>query len=39
MAVLKVEGLSKRFGSVQAVDDIYFEVKDGQVLSLLGPSG
>jgi len=39
MAVLKVEGLSKRFGSVQAVDNIYFEVKDGQVLSLLGPSG
>ncbi len=39
MAVLKVEGLSKRFGSVQAVDNVHFEVKDGQVLSLLGPSG
>jgi ABC-type Fe3+/spermidine/putrescine transport system ATPase subunit len=39
MAVLKVEGLRKRFGNVQAVDDVSFEVKDGEVLSLLGPSG
>ncbi len=39
MAVLKVENLSKRFGQVQAIDDISFEVKDGEVLSLLGPSG
>lgn len=39
MAILKVEGLSKRFGQVQAIDDIDFEVKEGQVLSLLGPSG
>lgn len=39
MAVLKVEGLSKNFGLVKAVDNIYFEVKEGQVLSLLGPSG
>ncbi|MGE4413170.1 MAG: ATP-binding cassette domain-containing protein, partial [Candidatus Caldatribacteriota bacterium] len=39
MAVLKVEGLKKRFGNVQAVDDVSFEVKDGEVLSLLGPSG
>jgi ABC-type Fe3+/spermidine/putrescine transport system ATPase subunit len=39
MAVLKVEGLRKRFGNVQAVDDVSFEVKEGEVLSLLGPSG
>ena len=39
MAILKVENLNKRFGNVQAVDNISFKVEEGQVLSLLGPSG
>ena len=36
---LEVSGLRKRFGKVIAVDDVSFEVKKGEVLTLLGPSG
>jgi sodium transport system ATP-binding protein len=37
--VLKVEGLSKRFGKVQALDGISFECKRGELFGLLGPNG
>jgi ABC-type multidrug transport system ATPase subunit len=36
---LKVEGLSKRYGSVVAVDRLGFEVQPGEILALLGPNG
>ena len=36
---LLVEGVSKAYGQVPAVDDISFEVRRGQFYSLLGPSG
>jgi len=36
---LAVEGLSKRFGDVLAVDALRLEVARGEFLSLLGPSG
>jgi NitT/TauT family transport system ATP-binding protein len=36
---LGVEGVSKRFGSLTAIEDISFEVPDRRFLSLLGPSG
>src|SRR3954471_2675713 len=39
MAELQVEGLVKTFGSVRAVDDVSFTVRDGEFLPLLGPSG
>ena len=39
MAELRVEGLTKTFGEVRAVDDIAFAVGDGEFLTLLGPSG
>jgi iron(III) transport system ATP-binding protein len=39
MAELRVEGLTKLFGSVRAVDNISFTVGDGEFLTLLGPSG
>jgi iron(III) transport system ATP-binding protein len=39
MAELRIEGLTKRFGLVRAVDDISFTVGDGEFLTLLGPSG
>ena len=39
MAELRVEGLTKLFGTVRAVDDISFTVGDGEFLTLLGPSG
>jgi sodium transport system ATP-binding protein len=37
--MIAVEGLTKRFGDVTAVDDIAFDAADGQVTGLLGPNG
>jgi ABC-2 type transport system ATP-binding protein len=39
MAVITVEGLTKRFGQVVAVDDLSFEVDQGTVVGFLGPNG
>jgi branched-chain amino acid transport system ATP-binding protein len=37
--LLRVRGLGKRFGGVQAVDRVDFDVRKGQVLGLIGPNG
>jgi len=37
--MIKVDHLSKRFGSIVAVDDISFELGRGEVLGFLGPNG
>ncbi|PTQ99697.1 osmoprotectant transport system ATP-binding protein [Mucilaginibacter yixingensis] len=37
--MIKVSQLSKHFGTVKAVDDISFEVREGETLALLGTSG
>lgn len=34
-----VHGLRKHYGSVHAVTDVSFEVRDGEVFGLLGPNG
>ncbi|MEV0612065.1 ABC transporter ATP-binding protein [Nonomuraea sp. NPDC050404] len=39
MSRIRVEGLSRRFGQVVAVDDVWLDVADGEFLVLLGPSG
>ncbi len=39
MATLEISGLSKRFGSVLAVDSFALDVEPGAFVSLLGPSG
>lgn len=39
MAVIKAEGLVKRFGSVTAVDGISLEVPEGEIFGFLGPNG
>ena len=36
---VSVRGLTKRFGSVTAVDDLSFEVRPGVVTGFLGPNG
>ncbi len=38
-SAIEVRGLSKRFGSVHAVDDLSFEVAQGRVTGFLGPNG
>jgi ABC-type branched-subunit amino acid transport system ATPase component len=38
-ALLVVEGLTKRFGGVTAVDHCSFEVEQGTVTALIGPNG
>lgn len=37
--VIKVENLVKRYGDLLAVDHLNLEVKEGEVLGLLGPNG
>ncbi len=39
MAGVALRGVTKRFGSVVAVDDLYLDVDDREFLVLLGPSG
>ncbi len=38
-ALLHVEGLTRRFGGVVAVDDLSFEVASGEIVGLIGPNG
>lgn len=37
--MIKVQGLSKSFGKVKAVQNISFSASDGQITGLLGPNG
>jgi spermidine/putrescine transport system ATP-binding protein len=36
---VRLEGISKRFGDVVAVDDVSLDIESGEFLTLLGPSG
>jgi len=38
-ALLAVRGLAVRFGGVTAIEDLTFEVTEGEVLALIGPNG
>jgi ABC-type branched-subunit amino acid transport system ATPase component len=38
-AMLRLEGLTKRFGGFRAVDAVSFEVARGSVVGLIGPNG
>ncbi|MBB4846265.1 branched-chain amino acid transport system ATP-binding protein, partial [Paucibacter oligotrophus] len=37
--VLKVSGVSKRFGGLQALSEVGIEIRQGQVYGLIGPNG
>ena len=36
---IQINNISKHFKEVKAVDDVSFEIKEGEFFSLLGPSG
>jgi branched-chain amino acid transport system ATP-binding protein len=38
-AVLQVSNLRKSFGGIAAVDDVSFEVREGEILGIIGPNG
>ena len=37
--MLRIDGLRKRFGEVQALDGVTFDVRPGEVFGFLGPNG
>ena len=39
MNVLEVRSLSKSFGGVRAVNDISFDIAEGEFLAMIGPNG
>jgi branched-chain amino acid transport system ATP-binding protein len=39
MSFLKVERLSKSFGGLRAVNDLDFEVAEGEIFGIIGPNG
>jgi len=39
VSLLTVQGLSKRFGGLQAVDDVSFSVEPDEIFGIIGPNG
>jgi ABC-2 type transport system ATP-binding protein len=39
MAVVEVESLHKVYGQLVAVDDISFEIQEGEIFGMVGPNG
>ncbi|MBN2388042.1 MAG: ABC transporter ATP-binding protein [Anaerolineales bacterium] len=37
--IVKVEGLRKTYGNTVAVDEVSFEVKEGEIFGMVGPNG
>jgi branched-chain amino acid transport system ATP-binding protein len=39
LSLLSVSGLGIGFGGIRAVDDVSFDVEEGQIVSIIGPNG
>ena len=37
--MIKIEHLTKKYGERYAIDDVSFEVADGEIVGFLGPNG
>ena len=38
-AIVSIQGVSKHFGAIRALDDISIDINPGEIFALLGPSG
>jgi branched-chain amino acid transport system ATP-binding protein len=38
-ALLEVDGVTKRFGGLSALNELSFKVEDGEIVSIIGPNG
>ncbi|WP_067752844.1 ABC transporter ATP-binding protein [Orrella dioscoreae] len=38
-SLLQAQGLSKRFGGLQALSDVSFQIRQGEIYGLIGPNG
>jgi branched-chain amino acid transport system ATP-binding protein len=39
VSLMEVKNLTKRFGGLPAVNDVSFDVREGEILSVIGPNG
>src|SRR3954454_19318345 len=39
MALLEVKNVTRRFGGIVALDDVSFDVGEGEIVGLIGPNG
>ena len=39
MSILQVRGVTRRFGGLTAVDDVSFDVHEGEIKAVIGPNG
>ena len=39
MAIVEIEGLTKKYGELTAVDNLNLTIEEGEIFSLLGPNG
>ena len=37
--MIEVEGLTKRYGDLTAIEDLSFRVEKGEIVAFLGPNG